>query len=83
MISYLMGYVAAREGGAGGEFILEGGPWEDRRARLFPTREKAARAGRKHGYTYTRGYVYLTDFPLHAKGLKRLDEVEDTGVVPI
>ncbi len=83
MISYLAGYIAASADRQGGEYILEGGPWEDRRAKLFPTREQAAAAGRKQSYEYTRPYEYQTDNPRNARGMQQMDAVEDTGKVAI
>jgi hypothetical protein len=79
MKKYLMGYIAASEytGPGGGEFILE----KDDFPILFKTREKAAAAAVKHGYKYTRGYVYETSDAHNARGMKPLDEVSDTGVV--
>ena len=57
---YLAGFIAATEDGQGGEFILENGPGDDRRAIVFPTRPLAIKAAKKHGYKYTRGYIYST-----------------------
>ena len=76
---YLAGYIAASRLRSGSEIILEKGPWGDSKAIVFPTREKAAKAARKHGYEYTRGYVYETSNPKNAKRLTPLDEASDVG----
>lgn len=83
MKKYLAGYIAATRLKDGGEITLEEGPWEDRRSVVFPTREKAAKAAVKHGYKYTRGYLYETDNPENAKGMPPLTEATDTEVLTL
>ena len=91
-LRYLYGYVAGMECcvKSVGELLYEEkkyhrhnprSPWWcTMEAVVFETRDEAEKAARKHGYTYTRGYVYETDNPEAANGCKLISESDDVGI---
>jgi hypothetical protein len=94
LLGYCVGYVLDNVSGCN-EFLVERkkdwevspGRWiADTEVVVHKTREKAEKAARRlmkgsDARWFVRGYEYCTGNPKNAKGLKLMEEVEDTGVI--